>query len=428
MQNVSSKPKEDVGYDGITNHQLIAEAKSSRTNFAGIFQIPYRPLITSIIQAAELFPRSSLFGYRVAADTSFILSKDQIRSSIGYPPSGAGDLYITDNHGLCKNSPTDSDAIARMRDARENNIPIILFFGGSTVMGEGAKSPRFSIPAQVETLLKKNGKDAVCVNFGLLGSYSYTSLLFLIAEGFIVKPSFVIFYDGWNCLYEYKLNKLIHRSKKKFPIKVYPGSYLSIHQVKNDIAMNQLLSLAYLIRRVSSLFLSHVFAFIARILPYRPIENLMIALTGMVWESKGLSQDKLIDSMNLGSSKDVTENFSVEEGVEEYMHTHILAKNFAESQGAKYMTILQPLLFLGGKKLTNSEEIYVKNLPPFTNKDEYQKFYDGINMRGSDINLENFSDVFDKIDDQIYYDEGHINARGNLIISTRISSLLLDQL
>ena len=425
MQNVSNKLEGEVGYDGITNLQLIAEAKSSRTNFAGIFQIPYRPLITSIIQAAELFPRSSLFGYRVAADTSFILSKDQIRSSIGYPSSGAGDLYITDNLGLCKNSPTDDDAITRMREARENNVPIILFFGGSTIMGEGAKSPRFSIPAQVETLLKKNGKNAVCINFGLLGSYSYTSLLFLIAEGFIVKPNVVIFYDGWNCLYEYKLNKLIHRSKKKFPIKVYPGSYLSIHQVKNDIAMNQLLNLDYLCRRVSSLLLSHVFAFIARILPFRAVESLMVDLTGMVWESKGLSQDKL---MNFDSSQDVAENFSVEDGVDEYMHTHILAKNFTESQGVKYMTILQPLSFLGKKRLTNSEEIYVKNLPQFTSKDEYQKFYDGINMRGSDINLENFSDVFDKIDDQIYYDEGHINAHGNLIISTRISSLLLDHL
>lgn len=428
MQNLNDGVEKENAFGSITNQQLISEASLSQTNFAGIFEIPYRPLITSIVKAIELFPRSSLFGYRTASDASFILSKNQLRSNLGYPPYGAGDLYITDSRGICKNSPTDDDALTRMRDAQAANIPIILFFGGSTIMGEGAKSPRFSIPAQVEALLQGHGKKAVCINFGLLGSYSSTSLQFLIAEGFIVKPDVVIFYDGWNCLYEYKLNQLVRKFKKQFPIKVFPGPYLSFHQVKNDVAMNQTLDLTYLIRRVSTLLMSHAFAFVAKVLPFTPVQNFFADLTCQTWEADSLSQDKLTQLLNSDAHHEDDRNHMIEKSVAEYIHTHILAKHFTESLGVKYMTILQPLLFLGDKRLTENEKIYIKNLPTFTSQSDYQKFYDAIESRGAEINLQNFSNVFDNTEDEIYYDEGHINAHGNSIVAKRIASLVLDRL
>ena len=67
-------------------------------------------------------------------------------------------------------------------------------------------------------------------------------------------------------------------------------------------------------------------------------------------------------------------------------------------------------------------------MPTFTSQSDYQKFYDAIESRGAEINLQNFSNVFDNTEDEIYYDEGHINAHGNSIVAKRIASLVLDRL
>ena len=146
MQAINEYVLNQDKFDNITNEELIVEALSSNTDFAGILEIPPDPLISTILDAMEILPRSSLFGYRNAINKSYILDKDKILAKMGYPLRGSGDLYITDSHGLCKNSSTDEDAIIRMQKARDAQIPIIMFFGGSTVMGGGCKITTFNYP------------------------------------------------------------------------------------------------------------------------------------------------------------------------------------------------------------------------------------------------------------------------------------------
>ena len=414
--------------DNITNEQLIAEARSSNTDFAGIFEIPPDPLISTILDAMELFPRSSLFGYRNAINKSYILDKDKILAKMGYPLRGSGDLYITDSHGLCKNSPTDEDAIIRMQKARDAQIPIIMFFGGSTVMGEGAKSPRLSIPAQVEKILRENGRETACINFGLLGTFSYTSLLLLVTEGLIEKPSVVIFYDGWNCLNEFKLNQLLNKSKANFPIKIFAGPYLNIHQVKNDIELNRYFNFPNLISRITGIIAAHFLAFIAKIFPFQAIKALMSQITVKIWDTDLPTQNKIMNLVELEENQGNDKRDLTVQSANEYIHTHILAKKFTEALGSKYITILQPLLFWGVKNLTENEALYLQNSPHFLDKQDYQLFHEAIKKHGPEINLQDFTDVFDQTNEEVYYDEGHINSRGNFIVASRISKYLLNHL
>jgi hypothetical protein len=112
----------------------------------------------------------------------------------------------------------------------------------------------------------------------------------------------------------------------------------------------------------------------------------------------------------------------------EYIHTHILAKKFTEALGSKYITILQPLLFWGVKNLTENEALYLQNSPHFLDKQDYQLFHEAIKKHGPEINLQDFTDVFDQTSEEVYHDEGHINSRGNFIVASRISKYLLNHL
>ncbi len=427
MQTINQNLLDPGSIDQITNEQLVAEALSGDSEFAGIFKMPADPLIDSILDAMELLPRSSLSGYRAAINKSFILDKDPIRVKMGYPLCGSGDLFITDSRGLCKNSPHDEDSIIRMQKARETNTPIIMFFGGSTIMGEGAKSPRLSIPAQVEKILRDAGKDTVCINFGLLGSFSCNALSFLVAEGLVENPHTVIFYDGWNCLHEFKLNQLINISRGNFDIKTFAGPYLNIHQVKNDIQLNQTFRLSYMTSRVAGLMAVHLLSFIAKALPSRSVRALMAKLTIKFWDAGSLSQNKLVNLFDPNDPNFDRRNLTIK-SAKEYIQTHILAKKFTESLGCKYITILQPLLFWGNKNLTKNEVMYLQDSPPFSDQEDYRIFHEALVNQATEINLQDFTDIFDQINEEVYYDQGHLNASGNFIVATRISKYLLNNL
>jgi hypothetical protein len=424
--NVSASSPDEL--ENITNEQLIVEALSSNTDFAGIFEIPPDPFISTIVDAMELFPRSSLFGYRNAMNKSYILDKDRILAKMGYPLRGSGDLYITDSRGLCKNSPTDEDAIIRMQKARDANIPIVMFFGGSTVMGEGAKSPCLSIPAQVEKILRENGRETACINFGLLGTFSYTSLLFLVTEGLVEKPSVVIFYDGWNCLNEFKLNQLLNESKANFPIKTFAGPYLNIHQVKNDIELNRYFNLPYMISKVTGIITAYFLALMAKISPFQSIKAFMSQLTIKIWDAGLPTQNKIVNLVKHAENQADDKRDLTIQSAKQYIQTHIFAKKFTEALGSKYITILQPLLFWGAKNLTENEAMYLQNSPHFLDKQDYLLFHEAIKKQGPEVNLQDFTDVFDQTNEEVYYDEGHINSRGNFIVATRISKYLLNHL
>ena len=93
------------------------------------------------------------------------------------------DLYCTDNHGVLKNSIVHSDHKQRVWYAKENQIPVILIFGGSTIMGQGSILPDFTIPSLIEEIYqnKFNQKKICCINFGVGGWSSLdSSKLFLI--------------------------------------------------------------------------------------------------------------------------------------------------------------------------------------------------------------------------------------------------------
>jgi len=86
------------------------------------------------------------------------------------------------------------------------------------------------------------------------------------------------------------------------------------------------------------------------------------------------------------------------------------------------------LLFWGDKNLTENEALYLQNSPHFLDKQDYQLFHVAIKKHGPEINLQDFTDVFDQTNEEVYYDEGHINSRGNFIVASRISKYLLNHL
>ena len=240
------------------------------------------------------------------------------------------------------------------------------------------------------------------------------------------KPSVVIFYDGWNCLNEFKLNQLLKKSKVNFPSKIFSGPYLNIHQVKNDIELNRYFNLPNLISRMTGIIAAHFLAFIAKIFPFQVVKALMSQITLKIWDADLPTQNKIMNLVELEENQGNDKRDLTVQIANEYIQTHILAKKFTEALGSKYITILQPLLFWGDKNLTESEALYLQNSPHFLDKQDYQLFHELIKKQGPEINLQDFTDVFHQTNEEVYYDEGHINSRGNFIVASRISKYLLN--
>jgi hypothetical protein len=259
-----------------------------------------------------------------------------------------------------------------------SSSPIIRFFGGSTMWGEGSDDAN-TIPA----LVHQNINTGTVVNHAQLAYNSRQNLDALIsmyAKG--EKADIVIFYDGVNdaaFLCPKEIEELPgHRLIPLFQKKIYGGAKQFVITVLHNIfTENILLAIQY----------------------HQSKRERKTAHYNCVDSEKGITVAKML-----------IENWE-------------MANDLVTGRGGKFIAVLQPVAYIGSPQLTHlqlDEELGLNfqfvygELQRIIKEREHPWIHD-------------FSQAFNG-EEYIYIDFCHVTKRGNKIIADNVSGILLSYL
>ena len=402
----------------ISQDELVALAQASQKTYLGL--ISPEVMMDTITRSRKAFRPSSLFGYRLSANISTIISVDDERKHAGLPPVG-GDLFVTDGQGICKNDITHDESAARVARARSEGAKVIVFFGGSTMMGVGARQPQFSIPALVEQILwLEHGIRSVCVNRGISGSYSYEALTVLQSDTLLDPPDCVVFYDGWNCCHNLRWTTGFKDTGDRLGnIPIYPG--MSLAQMDHDTTLQYQFDAKALAIRTLKLSAVAFFTKIANLIPslswrhfFRKVIDTVVSLKRNIFADIESATPKA-GPIN-----------RAQDSARYYWHIHRLAQICCTHFGTQFLTVLQPVMWWSNKPLTANEQLYFEASKYA--EAEHVAFCRAIIEQQPDKNFLDLSTMFENNREELFIDSGHMNRQGNYLIAQKISLSLLEKL
>ena len=245
----------------------------------------------------------------------------------------------------------------------------IFMIGGSTVFGAGLPGDEYTIPFELEKLLKEKQVDIEVINAGISSITSFEELYYIKEKLVNYAPNMIIVYDGVNDIFYKKISeqKILNEEEE---IKNYQR-YL----------------------RTPVVF-------------YRNI--LLPVINSEILDSPGkniqheLYDETVSNKITLLWEKRMTE------------FCKISTENNFES-----IVIIQPALYTGKKPLSDFEKsIYEKNT-------HGEKTFEKIIQNSRNLNscslVLDFSNVFENISDGVYFDQVHVNNMGNKIIAKKIA-------
>ncbi len=402
----------------ISQDELVSLAHASQKNYLGV--ISPEVMMDTIVRSRKAFRPSSMFGYRLSSSISTIINVDDERTQAGLPGVG-GDLFVTDGQGICKNHITHDESAARIASAKAEGAKVIDFYGGSTMMGVGARKPEFSIPALVEQILwLEHGIRSVCINRGISGSYSYEALTVLQSESLMDPPDCVVFYDGWNCCHNLRWSTGFKDTGDKLGnIPIYPG--MSLAQIDHDTTLQYQFSASALAIRTLKLTTVSWLTKIANLIP------------GLSWRHFWRKVIDTVVSLKRNIFGDIESatprpgaNNRAQDSARYYWHIHRLAQICCAHFGTQYLTVLQPVMWWADKPLTSNEQLYFE-ASKFAEA-EHVAFCRAIIDQKPDTDFLDLSTTFKNNQDELFIDSGHLNRQGNYLVAQQISRSLLEKL
>lgn len=252
--------------------------------------------------------------------------------------------------------------------------PVVRFFGGSTMWGEGADDAH-TIPALYHG---KSGKGSVA-NHGQLAYNSrqeLETLITLYAQG--QKTDVAIFYDGVNdaaFLCPTDITELPgHRLVPMFQNKIYGGKKQILLTILNNLFTENIL-----------LVIRHV----------KNVNDQNKGLYNCADQEKGKEIARML------------------------VETWEIANTLVTSRGGKFIAILQPASYIGKPRLDHlelNEEL----------GENFRFVYDEVKRLMAERNHPWFVDMSNAFDGNqyIYIDFCHVTANGNEIIAERINQML----
>lgn len=130
----------------------------------------------------EFFPVDPLLGFRSAKSVVAI-----VRDSV----------YVTNGQGFV----STGDAAFTVEQPKPSGVLRVMVVGGSTVLGQGAKTPAENLPARLRQRLERRHPRVEVVNAGVGGYFSGQELVRAVAELLPYRPEVLVVYDGWNDQY-----------------------------------------------------------------------------------------------------------------------------------------------------------------------------------------------------------------------------------
>lgn len=369
----------------------------------------HAPMYSNIKKWRTFFKSSSFHGHLNAENVS-IHSMD----------NGFTDLYITDAWGINKNSIDASDTVERIKQAKQKGHPIISFFGGSTLKGVGCGMPEFSIPSLVEKEMKaRYGLDVTCVNHGVAGWYCADQFHYLLHK-MPYDPNFVVFYDGWNCLWNLFNGFLIN---KKDEITWHKGT--SLRHVEYDIINASFFRPGFLFERGLTLFINKFLDRISNIFKYKFWNHFWSNLTIKIVPINRINPVQGLHKYSLNEKErdELMNSVAIE-----YIRINDLTKIFCESRKVKFIHYLQPILETTTRKLSDKEKKILTVGVKMGNPEIFSLFPEFIYKNGWPTDLVDFSRVFNDTIEDIFVNDGHLNKLGNAHVAKKIAQDLFSKI
>ena len=397
---------------GITNADVLALAQTLQA--AALPRIRNERLIDNVRLARAVFKPNAYYGTRLAANQHVLVDVDEL---------GAGDLdlFVTDGEGIPKNRISDDDTQQRIDLARQHGKKVITFFGGSTIMGTGSRLPALSIPSLVEQILKIRFQiDTVCINRGILGMTSQDAFNMLTAEELLAAPDCVIFYTGWNCVFNQSaIHALLQADSSALRSEIYPG--MSTRHIEHGILLQNQFETDRAWKRALWLTTNQTLTSVSNILGSQPLRR---------WINQLLKADPTVNHTFMNEVIEAITSSQIDniaaQSAQDYLRTHRLANVCCAAENSLFFNFLQPCLSWGDKSMTKNEENYLSNSPAMGQL--HRKFYEQLLSLHKPEYFSDLSQVFEKVNNQTYIDTGHLNPYGNFLIAEKIATQIAPSL
>jgi hypothetical protein len=395
----------------LDDSEVIKQGELLGREYVGV--VRNQELYDDISRWRKFFTFSAFYGHRFGSNLALVAD---------LRPGQGMDLYITDSDGIMKNRVNDLNASERITKAKKERKPVILLFGGSTMMGAGARLPEFTIPALLEIVLKsKYGIDTVCVNYGLGGTMCTEAFHILIHEALSTQPDIVIFYDGWNCCSYLSIAEALRQHNlPERPLNIFRGT--GIRQLEHDLVLSKQFNALDLFWRSSCVALNKFATFCVSYFKFPILRRIFNSiLTNYFSLRPSNTMSYLIKKI---SKNQLEIDRVAESAVEQYLRIHEMANTICQQYGVKFLTFIQPLVFWGNKPLTEMEAKWKES--GFSSGDPriFNSFYEVLSRENRNVWLHDFTNIFDTVEEKLYIDSGHINRLGNFIVADKLSDVL----
>lgn len=410
-----------LAFEDVDNESLIEIAKKSTKSFF-LGTIDHSALLWDIEKARKFSNPSALYGHRYGRNIAGVWN---IR------PNHGGDLYCTDSESLLKNKLDDASAKERIAVA-EDGVPVIAFFGGSTMMSMGARTPEFSIPSLVEQIFNlKYKKKVICINYGLGGTSSRDAFNVLVHDALMsTNPDLVVFYDGWNCCSYFGLENILQQRGIQFEDVSFARGEGLLH-LSHNMTLSNIYNPIWCFVRAIKLWFSILFSVISKFFNNATLRKLINWLQNKIFTLRPAAHvDELV--RKLCPTVDELAK-AAEYSVCQYIHVHNLARLICKSKKSNFLWIQQPLVFWGNKPLTENELNWKKSGFSSGNPALFEQFKAFLDKQVADFELDisleysDFSNIFDDINEEVYIDSGHLNRLGNLLVSSEICTKIINK-
>ena len=257
----------------------------------------------------------------------------------------------------------------------------IIMIGGSTTFGSKATSDENTIPSQLNILLQsKFNENIEVINAGIGGASSFSEIELIEKKLLKLNPDIIIVYDGWNEL----MNPIIENPTKN---EWKRDTQILLADIESSFYIPR--AIEKISHKINSMIYLEIFG--KQSVPYVEDTEEMFTKKAKLWSERWSKECKKLSLENI--------------------EVHIF---------------LQPILGTGDKNYSKYELklIQDESLPNL-----YQ-YYDLLrnelpNMDKECNSVNDISDVFDNLNDPIYFDLGHTGDLGNKIVAKKIYEKIL---
>jgi hypothetical protein len=111
----------------------------------------------------------------------------------------------------------------------------------------------------------------------------------------------------------------------------------------------------------------------------------------------------------------------------EYIRIDQIAKTVCANWGIEFVHFMQPTLLTTSRPYTNKELKLLELGESMPNSEVFSLFPKSIKERYHPKHLIDITDTFDKINEDVFQDDGHLNPLGNYFVAKKIVMNLLTQ-